>query len=82
MSTMVTQAAERGTSSWSSRMRRSHRWVSVAFTITVAVNFAVLGQSEKVRLSVAYLPLLPLAVLFFSGAYLFALPYLKRRRQS
>jgi hypothetical protein len=61
-------------------MRQSHRWVSMAFTATVIVNFAVLGQSEKVRMSVVYLPLIPLAVLFFSGMYLFALPYLARRR--
>jgi hypothetical protein len=67
--------------SWGAWMRQSHRWVSVAFTITVVVNFAALGQPEKIRNTVAYLPLIPLAVLFLSGAYLFALPYLAKRRR-
>ncbi|MEV0217044.1 hypothetical protein [Micromonospora sp. ALFpr18c] len=31
---------------------------------------------------VSYVPLLPLALLLFTGLYLFALPYLSKRRQA
>lgn len=59
-------------------IRQTHRWVSMAFTATVLLNIALLGQSDELRMTVAYLPLLPLGLLFLSGLYLFALPYLKK----
>lgn len=68
--------------SWSTRIRQAHRWLSIAFTITVLVNIALLGQREAVRMAVAYLPLLPLALLLFSGLYLFALPSLVKRQKA
>jgi hypothetical protein len=40
----------------------------------VAVIVA-LRQKEVVRRTVAFLPLLPLALLLFTGLYLFVLPY-------
>ena len=67
---------------WNEWIRQGHRWLSIAFTLTVILNFAVLGQDESVRQSVVYLPLLPLALLFFSGLYLFALPYITKRRRN
>jgi hypothetical protein len=61
--------------------RQVHRWTSIAFTLTVVANFVALalgrGQPPDV---VTYAPLLPLAVLLFTGLYLFALPYRARRR--
>lgn len=66
---------------WNHWIRQSHRWLSVAFTATVLVNFAVLKQSEAVRMKLAFLPLLPLAFLFFSGLYLFMLPYFAKWRR-
>jgi hypothetical protein len=48
--------------------------------VTVIVNFVVLGQEEAVRKTVAYLPLLPLALLLFTGLYLFVLPYAAKWR--
>lgn len=81
-SAAASTSSHQSASKWSVWMRQSHRWLSVAFTITVLVNFAALGQSASVRQMVAYLPLIPLAVLFLSGAYLFALPYLARRRRA
>ena len=64
---------------WNVRIRKFHRWMSVAFTLTVIVTFIALAQEEPV-VWVSYVPLLPLALLQFTGMYLFALPYLERRR--
>ena len=61
-------------------IRQIHRWLSIAFTVTVIVNIAVLGQDEVARRTVAFLPLLPLALLLLSGLYLFLLPHATRWR--
>jgi heme A synthase len=60
-------------------IRQIHRWLAVAFTVTVVVTVIALAQDEPI-IWVSYTPLLPLALLFFSGLYLFTLPYLVRRR--
>ena len=60
-------------------IRQFHRWVSIAFTLTVLANFAAMTQGQPPAV-ITYSPLLPLALLLFSGLYLFALPYLARRR--
>ena len=65
---------------WSKWIRQIHRWLSIAFTATVLVNLAVLGQEESTRLKVAYLPLVPLGFLLFTGLYLFLLPYATKWR--
>ena len=64
---------------WSTRIRQLHRWLSMAFTLTVVATFVALAQEEPV-VWVSYLPLLPLALLLFSGLYLFVLPYVAKRR--
>ncbi|MEH0819560.1 MULTISPECIES: hypothetical protein [Micromonospora] len=61
------------------RIRQLHRWFSIAFTVTVVVTFVALAQKDPI-VWVSYVPLLPLALLLISGLYLFALPYLRRRR--
>ncbi len=63
-------------------VRQTHRWVSIAFTLTVIANFVALarGGGGTPPPWVTYSPLLPLALLLFSGLYLFALPYASRRR--
>jgi hypothetical protein len=58
-------------------MRQTHRWVSIAFTLTVVANFAAMTQGPPPAW-VTYAPLLPLAVLLLTGLYLFALPYTAR----
>ncbi|WP_250008996.1 hypothetical protein [Actinoplanes sp. M2I2] len=63
----------------SKSMRQFHRWVAVAFTITVLATVVALAREEPL-VWVSYTPLLPLTLLFLSGAYLFALPYLAKRR--
>ncbi len=60
-------------------IRQFHRWLAVAFTVTVVATVVALAQEEPI-VWVSYLPLLPLALLFFTGVYLFALPYVARRR--
>lgn len=64
---------------WSTWIRQTHRWLSIAFTLTVVANFAAMTQGQPPAW-VTYSPLLPLALLLFSGLYLFALPYIVRRR--
>ena len=60
-------------------VRQSHRWLSIAFTVTVIANFVALAQGEPPAW-VTYAPLLPLFLLLFSGLYLFVLPYFSRWR--
>jgi hypothetical protein len=51
------------------------------FTITVIANFVQLAQGKGQPPNwVTYSPLLPLALLLFSGLYLFVLPYATRWR--
>jgi hypothetical protein len=64
---------------WNSWVRQIHRWLSITFTGAVIVTFVALGQKEPV-VWVSYLPLPPLALLLFTGLYLFVLPYATTRR--
>lgn len=64
---------------WNKWVRQIHRWLSIAFTLTVIANFVALARGTPPAW-VTYSPLLPLALLLFSGLYLFALPYVARRR--
>jgi hypothetical protein len=55
--------------------------VSIVFTVTVIANFIALSRGTGMPPPwVTYSPLPPLAVLLFSGLYLFALPYIIRWR--
>ncbi|SCL73922.1 hypothetical protein [Micromonospora peucetia] len=64
---------------WNKWIRQIHRWLSIAFTVTVVATFVALAQEEPV-VWVSYLPLLPLALLLSTGLYLFVLPYAVRWR--
>jgi uncharacterized membrane protein HdeD (DUF308 family) len=64
---------------WNAWIRQTHRWLSIAFTVSVIVTFVALAQENPV-VSVSYVPLLPLALLLFSGLYLFVLPYATKWR--
>ena len=66
---------------WSKWVRQTHRWVSIAFTVTVLANFIALARGQPPAW-VTYAPLLPLAFLLFTGLYLFVLPYATRRRSA
>jgi putative sensor protein len=62
------------------RIRRFHRVMAVTFTVTVVGTAVALAQ-ENPAAWVSYVPLFPLALLFFTGLYLFALPHVARRRE-
>ncbi len=62
-------------------VRQGHRWLSIAFTATVIANIAVMSAREgQPPAWVTYSPLLPLALLWFSGVYLLVLPHAARWR--
>ena len=62
---------------WNQWVRQTHRWLSIAFTVTVIANFIALAvkRGGMPPPYVTYAPLFPLALLLFSGLYLFVLPY-------
>jgi hypothetical protein len=60
-------------------IRRFHRWVSLAFTLTVIANFVAMAMRKGSPPPwITYAPLPPLAVLLLTGLYLFARPYFSR----
>jgi predicted Na+-dependent transporter len=62
---------------WPRWVRLSHRWISVAFVLSVIATSIALAQAEPIRW-MSYVPLFPLLLLFLTGTYLFALPYFAR----
>ena len=64
---------------WNEWIRQIHRWLSIAFTVAVIVNIVALRQEEP-AVWVGLLALLPLALLLFTGLYLFVLPYATKWR--
>jgi hypothetical protein len=55
--------------------------MSIIFTVTVIANFVQIARGGGNPPNwVTYSPLLPLALLLFTGLYLFVLPYLAKRR--
>jgi hypothetical protein len=64
---------------WSKWFRQTHRWLSIAFTLGVIVNFVAVTQ-KKYTVWVGLLALLPLALQLVTGLYLFVLPYATKWR--
>lgn len=65
---------------WNRRIRQTHRWLSIIFTIGVIaniINIFGMGQ-EQPAVWVGMMALIPLVLLLLSGLYLFALPYMAR----
>ena len=60
-------------------IRQIHRWLSIAFTLTVIANFVAMSQGTPPAW-VTYSPLFPLALLLLTGLYMFGLPYATRWR--
>ena len=60
-------------------VRQIHRWLSIAFTLAVIANLAMMGREEPV-IWVGLLALFPLILLLLTGLYLFVLPFLSRAR--
>ena len=62
--------------------RQLHRWLAIIFTAVVLAIFVALGVGQQPAQWVYYLPLPPLFLLMFSGLYMFALPYVQKRRRA
>jgi len=65
---------------WNHWIRQIHRWLSIAFTVTVIANFVAIGMGQKEVTWVTYSPLPPLFLLMFTGLYMFVLPYMAKRQ--
>ena len=66
-------------------IRQIHRWMSIAFTVTVIANIVTLAMSQGKQQPppwITYSPLLPLFLLLFTGLYLFVLPYASKWRSA
>jgi len=69
-------ASEEVKLNWNSWVRQIHRWLSIAFTVTVIANFIALARGGGMPPPwITYAPLLPLALLLLTGLYLFVLPH-------
>ena len=64
---------------WNKWVRQTHRWVCIAFTLAVIVNIVAVGL-KKYTVWVGLLAVFPLALLLFTGLYLFVLPYATKWR--
>ena len=65
--------------SWNKGVRVTHRWLSMAFTAAVIVNIIAIAQ-KKYSNSMGLMAVIPLALLFVTGLYLFVLPYAAKFR--
>jgi hypothetical protein len=64
---------------WNRWIRQTHRWASIAFTIAVIINgIAVVQGKYTNRLGLVAVAML--AVQFFTGMYLFVLPFAAKWR--
>jgi hypothetical protein len=59
---------------WNKWFRQTHRWLSVVFTLAVIVNGVAVVQG-KYNSRLGLLAVFPMALLLFTGLYLFVLPY-------
>lgn len=66
---------------WNKWIRQFHRWLSIAFTLAVIANIAAMSMAEP-AVWIGLLALVPLIPLLVTGFYLFALPYVAKRRDS
>ncbi len=59
---------------WNKWVRQIHRWLTIAFTVAVIVNGVAVAE-KKYTNSLGLLAVFTLALQFFTGLYLFVLPY-------
>ena len=57
---------------WNKWVRQTYRWLSIAFTLAVIVNIVA---THRYTFGTGLLAPIPLALLLFTGLYLFVLPY-------
>ena len=59
---------------WNKWIRQTHRWLSIVFTMVVIVNGVAVVQGKYTN-RLGLLAVFVLALQFFTGLYLFVLPY-------
>jgi heme A synthase len=64
---------------WNKWFRQTHRWLSVVFTVAVIVNGVAVVQG-KYNSRLGLMAVFPMALLLFTGLYLFVLPYAAKWR--
>ena len=64
---------------WNKWFRQTHRWLSIAFTLAVIINLVAV-VTRRYATWVGLLAVFPLALLLFTGLYLFVLPYASKWR--
>jgi len=64
---------------WNKWIRQTHRWLSMVFTAGVIFN-GIAVTEKKYSTWVGLLALLPMALLLFTGLYMFVLPYTTKWR--
>jgi hypothetical protein len=64
---------------WNRWVRQLHRWLSIAFTLVVIFNGAAVFKHRYTNW-MGLLAVAALALMFFTGMYLFVLPYLTKWR--
>ena len=64
---------------WNKWVRQTHRWLSVAITAAVIVNFVAVVQG-KYSTRLGLVAVFFFALLLFTGLYLFVLPYATKWR--
>jgi len=65
---------------WNFWVRQIHRWLSIIFTVAVLLNFAIVREGPY-PVWLGALTLVPLALLLFTGLYMFVLPYAVKWRR-
>jgi heme A synthase len=64
---------------WNKWIRQIHRWLSVAFTVVVAINGVAVVRGKYTN-SLGLMAVAVLGLMFLTGVYLFLLPYAARWR--
>ncbi len=64
---------------WNKWIRQTHRWLSIAFTLVVIINGVAVARGRYTN-RLGLLAVTTLALQFFTGLYLFVLPYATKWR--
>ena len=66
---------------WNLWIRVTHRWLSIIFTAAVIFNGVAVARGKYAQWE-GLLAVFPLALQFFTGLYLFVLPYAAKWRSA
>jgi len=66
---------------WNKSIRQTHRWLSIAFTVAVIINGIAVVQG-KYNNKLGLMAVAVLALMWFTGMYLFVLPYAAKWRSA